>query len=139
MEQHNQTTHSQALGYILWIFGFLGAHRFYYGKQLSGTIYFFTLGLLFIGWFIDLFLIPAMNREADIRYHQGDIDFNIAWLLLTFLGLFGFHRMYMGKWITGLIYLCTAGLFGFVYLYDLWTLNDQVSLHNGLEEPTHTY
>ena len=134
MEQHNETTHSQLVGYILWIFGFLGAHRFYYGKQLSGTIYFFTLGLLFIGWFVDLFLIPAMNREADIRYHQGEIDFNIAWLLLTFLGLFGFHRMYMGKWITGLIYLCTAGLFGFGYLYDLWTLNEQVSLINGWEK-----
>ncbi len=134
MEQHSKTTHSQLVGYILWIFGFLGAHRFYYGKQLSGTIYFFTLGLLFIGWFVDLFLIPAMNREADIRYHQGEIDFNIAWLLLTFLGFFGFHRMYMGKWITGLIYLCTAGLFGFGYLYDLWTLNEQVSLINGLEK-----
>ena len=22
-------THSKAIGYILWIFGFLGAHRFY--------------------------------------------------------------------------------------------------------------
>ncbi len=134
MEQHDETTHSQLVGYILWIFGFLGAHRFYYGKQLSGTLYFFTLGLFFIGWFIDLFLIPAMNREADIRYHQGEIDFNIAWLLLTFLGLFGFHRMYMGKWITGLIYLCTVGLFGFGYLYDLWTLNEQVSLINGREK-----
>jgi len=139
MEQHNETTHSQLVGYILWIFGFLGAHRFYYGKQLSGTIYFFTLGLLFIGWFIDLFLIPAMNREADIRYHQGEIDFNIAWLLLTFLGFFGFHRMYMGKWITGLIYLCTAGLFGFGYLYDLWTLNEQVSLINGWEKQNRAY
>jgi TM2 domain-containing membrane protein YozV len=139
MEQHNETTHSQLAGYILWIFGFLGAHRFYYGKQLSGTLYFFTLGLLFIGWFVDLFLIPAMNREADIRYHQGEIDFNIAWLLLTFLGLFGFHRMYMGKWITGLIYLCTVGLFGFGYLYDLWTLNDQISLINGTEKQNRSY
>ena len=42
-------THSKAIGYILWIFGFLGAHRFYYGKPVTGTIYFFTLGLLFIG------------------------------------------------------------------------------------------
>ena len=24
-------THSKVLGYLLWIFGFLGAHRFYYG------------------------------------------------------------------------------------------------------------
>ena len=133
MENNNSTTHSLMLGYLLWIFGFLGAHRFYYGKQISGTIYFFTLGLFFIGWIIDLFLIPGMNRDADIRYRPGQIDYNLAWLLLVFLGIFGIHRMYMGKWITGLIYLCTGGLFAFGYLYDLWTLNDQISLQNGAD------
>ncbi len=133
MANNNSTTHSLMLGYLLWIFGFLGAHRFYYGKQISGTIYFFTLGLFFIGWIIDLFLIPGMNRDADIRYRPGQIDYNLAWLLLAFLGIFGIHRMYMGKWITGLIYLCTGGLFAFGYLYDLWTLNDQISLQNGAD------
>ena len=133
MENNNKTTHSLLVGYLLWILGFLGAHRFYYGKQISGTIYFFTLGLLFIGWIIDLFLIPGMNKEADVLYHEGQIDFNLAWLLLAFLGLFGIHRMYMGKWITGLIYLCTGGLLGIGYIYDLWTLNDQISLINGTE------
>ncbi len=133
MKQKSSTTHSVLVGYLLWIVGFLGAHRFYYGKQLSGTIYFFTLGLLFIGWIVDLFLIPGMNRNADIRYREGQIDFNLAWLLLAFLGLFGIHRMYMGKWITGLIYLCTVGIFGLGYIYDLWTLNDQISLINGTE------
>ena len=68
MENNNKGTHSLLVGYLLWIIGFLGAHRFYYGKQISGTIYFFTLGLLFNGWIIDLFLIPGMNRKADIRY-----------------------------------------------------------------------
>lgn len=133
MENNNKTTHSLLVGYLLWILGFLGAHRFYYGKQISGTIYFFTLGLFFIGWIIDLFLIPGMNREADILYREGQIDFNLAWLLLAFLGLFGIHRMYMGKWITGLVYLLTGGLLGFGYIYDLWTLNDQISLINGTE------
>jgi TM2 domain-containing membrane protein YozV len=133
MATNNHTTHSLLVGYLLWILGFLGAHRFYYGKQLSGTLYFFTLGLFFIGWIVDLFLIPGMNREADIRYHEGPIDFNLAWLLLAFLGLFGIHRMYMGKWITGLIYLCTGGLLGLGYIYDLWTLNDQISLLNAAD------
>lgn len=131
MNQNETQTHSLLVGYLLWILGFLGAHRFYYGKQISGTIYFFTLGLLGIGWLVDLFLIPGMNEKADIRFNQGHIDFNISWLLLTFLGFFGIHRMYMGKWITGLIYLCTVGLFGFGYIYDFWTLNDQISLING--------
>lgn len=134
MNSSQQTTHSIYVGYLLWIFGFLGAHRFYYGKQISGTIYLLTLGLFFIGWIIDLFLIPAMNREADIRFIPGAIDFNLSWILLTFLGVFGIHRMYMGKWITGLIFLCTLGLFGVGVIYDFWTLNDQITLINGSED-----
>ncbi len=134
MNSYQQTTHSVFVGYLLWIFGFLGAHRFYYGKQFSGTLYFMTLGLFFIGWIIDLFLIPGMNREADIRFIPGSIDFNLSWILLTFLGVFGIHRMYMRKWITGLIYLCTFGLLGVGVIYDFWTLNDQISLINGSED-----
>ena len=128
-------SHSLIIGYLLWIFGFLGAHRFYYGRQLSGTIYFFTLGLLFIGWIVDLFLIPSLNRKADRRYKKGTIDYSVAWLLLTFLGVFGVHRMYMGKWLTGILYLFTFGLVGIGYIYDLWTLNGQISERNGERTP----
>lgn len=123
-------THSKLIGYLLWIFGFIGAHRFYYGKPVTGTIWFFTLGLFLIGWIVDFFLIPAMDREADWRFSGGDTSYNIAWVLLTFLGVFGVHRMYMGKWITGIIYLCTGGLFLVGVLYDFWTLNDQISVGN---------
>lgn len=126
---HNDT-HKKSIGYILWIFGFIGAHRFYYGKPVSGTIWFFTLGLLGIGWIIDLFLIPSMDREADLRYHAGPIDYTLAFIFLTFLGIFGIHRMYMGKWISGIIYFFTGGIFGLGVLYDFWTLNDQVSVKN---------
>jgi TM2 domain-containing membrane protein YozV len=125
-----QDTHLKSIGYLLWIFGFLGAHRFYYGKPVTGTIWFFTLGLLGIGWIIDLFLIPGMDREADLRFANGNIDYNLAWILLTFLGLLGVHRMYQGKWLTGILYLLTGGLFGLGILYDFWTLNDQVSILN---------
>jgi len=131
MFQSTRQTHTPIIGYILWIFGFLGAHRFYYGKPISGTIYFFTLGLFLIGWLVDLFLIPSMNRDADIRFHEGAIDFNLGWILLTFLGLFGIHRFYMGKWISGIIYLLTGGIVGLGIIYDFWTLNDQISLING--------
>ena len=124
-------THTPVIGYLLWIFGFIGAHRFYYGRPISGTLYFFTLGLFLIGWLVDLFLIPSMNRDADIRFHEGVIDYNLAWILLTFLGLLGIHRFYMGKWISGIIYLLTGGIFCLGYIYDFWTLNDQISLLNG--------
>ena len=134
--QNYDPTHSKVIGYVLWIFGFTGSHRFYYGKPISGTIYFFTLGLLLIGWLVDLFLIPSMAREADIRFIPGRIDYTVAWILLVFLGFFGIHRMYMGKWLTGIIYLFTLGLLGIGYIYDMWTLNDQITLINGKNNGT---
>ena len=125
-----QSTHSKVLGYLLWIFGFTGAHRFYFGKPVTGTIWFFTFGLVGIGWLIDLSLIPGMDREADMRFNSGSLDYNVAWVLLTFLGVFGVHRLYQGKWISGIIYLLTFGLAGLGVLYDFWTLNDQISIRN---------
>jgi len=127
---HPGDTHSKTIGYLLWIFGFTGSHRFYYGKPITGTIWFFTLGLLGIGWLIDLFLIPSMDRQADFRFRTGPVNYSVAWILLTFLGLFGVHRMYLGKWLTGILYLLTAGLLGLGYLYDYWTLNGQVDQLN---------
>lgn len=124
-------THSKTIGYLLWIFGFMGAHRFYYGRQLTGTLWFFTLGLLFVGWIIDLFLIPGMDRDADLRYVAGPKSYNVSWVLLTFLGIFGIHRFYLGKWFTGLVWLLTGGLLLLGVLYDYWTLNGQVDEVNG--------
>src|SRR3954471_18222361 len=105
-------THSLAIGYLAWLFGFLGLHRFYYGKPVTGTIWFFTGGLLLIGWIVDLFLIPSMDANAERRYFPGRLDYNVAWILLVipFFGLIGLHRFYMGKIITGLIWLFTGGL-----------------------------
>ena len=128
----NGDTHSKTIGYILWIFGFTGSHRFYYGKPLTGTIWFFTLGLLGIGWLIDIFLIPSMDRQADLRFAAGPKDYTIAWILLTFLGLLGAHRFYMEKWFSAVIYLLTGGLLGLGLLFDLWTLNDQIAQVNQL-------
>lgn len=130
MNDTNLKTHSKTIGYLLWIFGFTGAHRFYYGKPISGAIWFFTFGLLGIGWLIDLFLIPGMDRQADARFKAGRYDYSVAWILLTFLGVFGVHRFYMGKVGTGLIWLLTGGLFLVGWLYDFCTLNQQVDRLN---------
>lgn len=131
-----EDTHSKMIGYILWIFGFMGAHRFYYGKPISGTIYFFTLGLFFVGWIVDLFLIPGMDQNADLRFASGPLNFNVAWALLTFLGILGVHRFYMGKWLSGILYFFTGGLGLIGIIYDYWTLNDQLTLINSRAERT---
>lgn len=119
-------THSKTVGYILWIVGFMGAHRFYYGRKLTGILWFFTAGLFLIGWIVDLFLIPSMDASADRRYASGQIDYSIAWALLVFLGFFGIHRFYQGKILSGVLYLISGGIFGIGYVYDLLTLNEQV-------------
>lgn len=133
-------THSLLVGYLTWILGVFGAHRFYYGRPLTGTLWFFTGGLLLVGWIVDLFLIPNMQRTARRRYTPGAVDYNVAWVLLTFLGPLGVHRLYMGKWVSGVaLLLIGTGTLAFpplglialaVYLYDFLTLNEQISRQN---------
>ena len=74
--------------------------------------------------------MPSLECQAELRFRVGEIDYTVAWVLLTFLGVFGLHRMYLGKWITGILYLFTGGFFLVGVLYDFWTLNDQITLVN---------
>mgnify|MGYP000376684562 CR=1 FL=1 len=53
----------------------------------------------------------------------------LLWLISGF-GVLGFHRFYLGKVGTGLIFLITGGLFGLGSLYDLITLPLQVREQN---------
>lgn len=128
-------THSKIIGYLTWLTGFFGSHRFYYGRPVTGTIWAFTLGLLGVDWFPDLFLIPAMDRNCDHRFSPGRVIDNVAWLLLAPGGVLGLHRFYMGKWVTGLLYLCSLGLPGIGLLFDLWTLNSRISELNYQTRP----
>jgi TM2 domain-containing membrane protein YozV len=123
-------SHGLLMGYLLWIFGFTGAHRFYYGRPLSGTLWFFTLGLLGVGWLIDFFLIPLLARDAKRRYYEGEVSYDLSWILLTFFGVFGAHRLYLGKLWTAILWFFTGGLLGLGVLYDYWTLNEQISEAN---------
>ena len=125
-------THSLLVGYLLWIFGFLGAHRFYFGRPVSGTVYLFTFGLLGIGWLVDLFLMQSLERQADSSYAVGAINYTVTWVLLVFLGPLGLHRFYLGKPWTGLLFLLTCGIFLIGVIYDWWTVNEQISKENML-------
>jgi TM2 domain-containing membrane protein YozV len=62
-----------------------------------------------------------------MQQHQPTHSVLLGYVLLTFLGFFGVHRFYMGKIFTGLLYLCTGGLFMIGVLYDFLTLNEQLS------------
>jgi len=57
-----------AVAYLLWFCcGIFGAHRCYLDQPSMGVLYFFTLGLFLIGFWIDLCLIPSMVDECNAR------------------------------------------------------------------------
>jgi hypothetical protein len=56
------------VAYVLWFFlGFFGAHRFYLNNIGLGFVYLLTFGLFGFGWLIDLFLIPDLVRQQNMR------------------------------------------------------------------------
>ncbi|GHV83887.1 hypothetical protein AGMMS50212_12270 [Spirochaetia bacterium] len=58
----------------------------------------------------------------------------IAYLLwfLSGFGVLGFHRFYLGKPLSAILFMCTGGLAGIGSIYDLITLGSQVNEANVL-------
>lgn len=46
----------------------------------------------------------------------------VALILCIFLGTLGVHRFYVGKSKSGILYLCTLGLFGIGWIYDIFNI-----------------
>lgn len=58
--------------YILAVpLGFLGAHHFYLKRPGWGILYFFTFGLIGMGWVADLFRMPYLVKKTNERLQQG--------------------------------------------------------------------
>ena len=50
---------------------------------------------------------------------QAERSLLVAYLLWFFLGILGIHRFYLGRPVSGVIWLCTGGLFGVCWLFDV--------------------
>lgn len=66
------TTNSERMvtSYILcavWFLGLGGLHRLYNGKIGTGLLWLFTFGVFGFGQFVDLFLIPGMVDEYQLK------------------------------------------------------------------------
>lgn len=53
----------------------------------------------------------------------------VLWVFSLF-GILGFHRIYIGKYGTGMLWMFTIGCFGIGAFIDLLTLSNQVKDHN---------
>ena len=127
---HPRRQLSIAKAYLLWLppLGLLGFHRFYLGRVATGLLYSLTLGCFGLGWLVDAFTIPAFTRTNLRNGAEGASDdgeaLGTAYLLwiLPWLGWFGAHRYYTGRFWSGLLYSCTCGLFLVGWALDLFLL-----------------
>lgn len=64
---------------------------------------------------------PRNMKSTGVAY--------LLWLL-TFVGFAGIHRFYAGKWVTGLLWLFTWGLFGIGTLLDVFLIPGMIERSN---------
>ena len=64
------------------------------------------------------------NQNANIAAPVGVLLRNkwTAFFLCVFLGFLGAHKFYEGKFVAGLAYACTFGLFGFGWFFSALAL-----------------
>ena len=65
------------------------------------------------------------NKRSDETAQNGDKSNRsiiICLIICIAFGWVGFHRFYAGKIATGILYLCTFGLFGIGYVIDIFLI-----------------
>ena len=63
-----------------------------------------------------------MSSESTALAPRRDVALSYVLWFGGFLGLCGLHRFYMGRWVSGLIWMGTLGFCGVGQLVDLFAL-----------------
>ena len=76
--------------------------------------------LLRVGSYCSQCALPIPEEERQYEdYGVSPRSRTVALILCALLGYLGVHRFYVGKIGSGLIWLCTGGLFGIGWVIDL--------------------
>ena len=70
-----------------------------------------------------------MSNELQTRDRRSVGWAYLLWLP-SFVGLFGVHRFYAGRWASGLLWFFTGGLCGIGQLVDLLFIPRMIEDHN---------
>ncbi len=126
---------------LCYFLGYLGVHRFYTGRIVSGIFQFLTFGGFGIWVLVDLIMIVTgsfTDGDDHPLNHQPIRGGNKSWvvtaLLCMFLGSMGVHRFYAGRIVSGIFQFLTFGGFG------IWSLIDLIMIYtdnftDGLDMP----
>lgn len=114
--------------------GVLGIHHFYLHRHLFGLLYFFTFGLLGVGYIADWFRTPVLVKRKN-EENYGDRNPNIkyvddAYILWFPFGLLGFHHFYLQRYLWGILYFFTLGLLGVGWIIDGFRISCMVNDYN---------
>jgi len=79
------------------------------------------------------------HHHHDYHHHHHHCkSLFLAYVLWFFFGIFGVHRFYLGRPVSGFIYLFTAGIVGIGFLVDLFALPYLVRKYNEHHFPEST-
>jgi TM2 domain-containing membrane protein YozV len=75
-------------------------------------------------------MVPAVRETTAIDRPRRDILTAYILLAPALFGLSGLHRFYLGRWVSGLVWLVTGGLCGIGSIIDMVMMPRMVDDHN---------
>jgi len=99
--------------------GLFGLHRFILGDRWMGVAYFFSFGLLGVGWLVDFLRLPWLNttttRARPVKQRRLTVAYAL-WLPLG--GLLGLYHIYLGNYLEAFKRIFTLNFLGIGWLAD---------------------